>query len=646
MTSIFMSFLLAALLLADTTFSLQVSSNSPCTSLCLDVGQNATTITTNTSGGDITCQDADYVKTESGQKFISCVSCLQTSTASDEDGSDQEWFLYNLRFALDSCLFGFQQPVDFVPNPCSTSQFCEPLELAIGDGNHTLSNESEYSYCSADSNAILGASLNQCRDCLSNTSGEKYLRNFLTALQAGCVQQPSTGTLIGLEGNVFSHTPVNITFPGYHQPAPVAVAHKSGLPQAAIIGIAVGLTILLLLAIAIVVICARRRRTLNRLRRLKLESSPLDSRFGAVNITAPTNGSYGNPYSQPRASVNEPFDPSKFQMPQLVAPAITRDVLEKRSSTREMTSPSGGWLDGAHVRLAGQRGAALPTHQAYNPNVTSPISPSSSDGTTDTYQMKDYPSSRSSPKNFPPPLIREPKPPMHKKSPSAQSQTQVPQMRAINPPQVYASSAPKIEFRPDSQATIRYEPRNRSLSRTRGESKTRNESRTREGSRTRAESRAQSRADSRNESREQSRTRNDSRTRILDGRTRGESRTRDDSRSRGVDESSRVSPPGLHSQRMGSIADEQYPSRSGSRSDNYKRATVRPGIDNTNASGDNPLNKTGRFDFELAEKERKEKELMEGLASITKDSFKKKKARPEDATPISADSDEQWPGIY
>jgi hypothetical protein len=100
---------------------------------------------------------------------------------------------------------------------------------------------------------------------------------------------------------------------------------------------------------------------------------------------------------------------------------------------------------------------------------------------------------------------------------------------------------------------------------------------------------------------------------------------------------------------MANIIDEQYPSRSASRADSYKRITVRPGIANTNASNDQPiLQHGGRFDFELAERERIQKETMEGLASITKDSFKKKKKqRPEDATPISAESnEEQWPGSY
>jgi hypothetical protein len=94
MASRLMSSLLAALFLTETILSLQVSSNSPCTSLCLDPGQSATNTTaSNTLGSDITCVDASYEGTPSGQRFMSCVNCLQTSTTSDDNGNDQGWFL-------------------------------------------------------------------------------------------------------------------------------------------------------------------------------------------------------------------------------------------------------------------------------------------------------------------------------------------------------------------------------------------------------------------------------------------------------------------------------------------------------------------------------------------------------------------------
>jgi hypothetical protein len=55
----------------------------------------------NTYGTDITCNNADYNTTTVGQKFKSCLSCLQTSAYSSSTENDQAWFLYNLRYALD-----------------------------------------------------------------------------------------------------------------------------------------------------------------------------------------------------------------------------------------------------------------------------------------------------------------------------------------------------------------------------------------------------------------------------------------------------------------------------------------------------------------------------------------------------------------
>jgi hypothetical protein len=48
----------------------------------------------------------------------------------------------------------------------------------------------------------------------------------------------------------------------------------------------------------------------------------------------------------------------------------------------------------------------------------------------------------------------------------------------------------------------------------------------------------------------------------------------------------------------------------------------------------------GRFDFELAEKERREKETREGMVQQAKD------LNLSDETHVSAESPEQWPGSY
>lgn len=459
----------------------------------------------------------------------------------------------------------------------------------------------------------------------------------LTALQAGCVQQPTIGTLIGLQGSVFSTTPVNITFPGYNQTVPTSKAtHKGGLTQAAIIGIATALGVLFILAIAILIICSRKRKNLDRLRKLRL-NSPLDPRFGAENITAPTKGSYGTPFAKAPLTAYEHFVPSQYKAREYAELDSTQDVSDKYDfSSRDRNQPSAGHY--SHPRTShftDQTETALPTHQAYIPATYSPASPTGSEATSDTYQLKEVPS-RFSPKHVPPPIMVIPKPPTHKKSSSVQSETQVPQRLETNLSLFPTSSQPKAELQHQRQARPRVDTGNLSYSRPRGEN------RSRDGSRTRIENR------SREGSKDRGGSRADSRNRA---EARSENRPREDSRSRGVEESSRVTTQALHSQRM---TEEQLPSRSASRADSYKRYTARPGISNTNASKDEPLQKhDARLEFEMAERQRTEKERMEGLATITKDSFKKKKkkkskSRPEEVSPIDAESDgeEQWPGSY
>ena len=101
MASMRLSSLLTLLFLSGPTLALQVSSKSPCTSLCLDASQN-TSSSSMTLGSDISCLDSDYAATTGGRKLMSCVSCLLTSTASDENGSDQRWFLCKLPYKVTS----------------------------------------------------------------------------------------------------------------------------------------------------------------------------------------------------------------------------------------------------------------------------------------------------------------------------------------------------------------------------------------------------------------------------------------------------------------------------------------------------------------------------------------------------------------
>lgn len=74
---------------------LQVTPNSACAQLCIDnpTADVSDPNSSTTNGTDIVCTDEAYTSTSAGQKFNSCVSCLQNSTANSTTESDQEWFL-------------------------------------------------------------------------------------------------------------------------------------------------------------------------------------------------------------------------------------------------------------------------------------------------------------------------------------------------------------------------------------------------------------------------------------------------------------------------------------------------------------------------------------------------------------------------
>jgi hypothetical protein len=120
----------------------------------------------------------------------------------------------------------------------------------------------------------------------------------VTALQAGCHQQPPDGTIIGLNGSVFSQYAIVETFPGdnYNKTA-VSKGKSKHMDKNSIIGASVGLIVVLLASIFTTYLLWRRPRRLSRNRNLHF---PLDERYGDYNITAPTAGAFGNSYTEAR----------------------------------------------------------------------------------------------------------------------------------------------------------------------------------------------------------------------------------------------------------------------------------------------------------------------------------------------------------
>ena len=69
---------------------LKVTPGSPCVALCSDVQDPSHSATTE---DEIACQDTSFNTTVIGERYKSCLKCLQNSTFTAAGGDDQKWFL-------------------------------------------------------------------------------------------------------------------------------------------------------------------------------------------------------------------------------------------------------------------------------------------------------------------------------------------------------------------------------------------------------------------------------------------------------------------------------------------------------------------------------------------------------------------------
>ncbi|OTA99900.1 hypothetical protein M426DRAFT_36363, partial [Hypoxylon sp. CI-4A] len=251
-------YLLIITLLTRYTASLQVTPNSPCASYCIDSAEldlsdpNSST----TDNNDITCYDSEYSTSSKGLKFQRCMTCLQDSTFSQGSESDQLWFLYNLRYAFDFCIFSFPNATGVASTPCATSTACGGLMSAL-TGDNLDAKTQDYSYCDTDSSIVTDDMVNECKTCVAATDGQDYLANFLIALDTGCKQRPATGMLLGLNETVFSKTMVSA-----EDPSIIMEANDKGstLSTAQLAGIAVGAIVFILAVAGFLFVRCRKRR--------------------------------------------------------------------------------------------------------------------------------------------------------------------------------------------------------------------------------------------------------------------------------------------------------------------------------------------------------------------------------------------------
>ncbi|KAI1123307.1 hypothetical protein F5Y10DRAFT_55875 [Nemania abortiva] len=254
---------IVGLLLSYST-ALQVTPNSPCASFCLDSegGDVSDPNASTTTNEDITCLDSQYASSPVGLKFQRCISCLQDSTFSQGSESDQLWFLYNLRYTFDNCIFGFPNATGNPSTPCSTSTACGVLRDSLTEGDLNP-DDPAYSYCDVDGGVITSSEVQKCMSCVGASDGQGFLVNYLVALEAGCNQRPAAGTAIGLSDTVFSTTQINAVDPKSKS----SKDDKAALPTTTIVGIAVGAAAVLLAIAGFFFVRYRKRRN----RRVRLE---------------------------------------------------------------------------------------------------------------------------------------------------------------------------------------------------------------------------------------------------------------------------------------------------------------------------------------------------------------------------------------
>ncbi|KAK7995395.1 hypothetical protein PG990_014168 [Apiospora arundinis] len=256
----------------STSNALQVAPNSPCASVCVDSNDldHSDPNSSNTLNKDISCHDKDYANTASGQKFRRCLSCLQDSTFSQGSETDQGWFLYNLRYTFDYCIFGYPNATGIESTPCSTSTACGGLESSLtGDELNVARGLQPYGFCAANGGAMVNSEtqIQKCVSCVSASQDQKYLANYMVALQAGCAQQPAPGTAIGLNDTVFSSHRIGMVDPKTSAGASGShLDEKPVLATPALVGIAIGGAVLLLGIAGLIFVRHRTRR--NRRQRL------------------------------------------------------------------------------------------------------------------------------------------------------------------------------------------------------------------------------------------------------------------------------------------------------------------------------------------------------------------------------------------
>ncbi|KAK7912028.1 hypothetical protein PG985_014509 [Apiospora marii] len=352
-------FLVGLLSLSTASLALQVSPNSTCAALCLDQpeGNPLDPKASNTNYTDISCFDDEYSSSAKGLKFKNCVDCLRDSKDVGGGENDISWFLYNIRYAVDVCMYSFPGTTRNISSPCDINYACAPLQKSLTSGNLDAVNGAQYDYCSADGGKFLSQSLGSCVQCLQSTTNQVYTSNFLIALEAGCKQKPKPGHLLGLSGSLFSTEPLDITDP----PAEEDTSEEDTSPMTtgAIVGIAVGAALLFLGGAALFIVYHQKQKKMYSFDNVRSEYDP---RGGAASISPPMYGGF-NAVAEHKRNASSFSD---YELRAQQAYGSNADYYDKIEEEMQMRHHN--YSFDPNKPRSGPQGA-LPTHPAYLPRA-------------------------------------------------------------------------------------------------------------------------------------------------------------------------------------------------------------------------------------------------------------------------------------
>ncbi|KAI1340929.1 hypothetical protein F5Y15DRAFT_36511 [Xylariaceae sp. FL0016] len=347
--------ILAAISLRHHALALQVTPGSTCAAVCLDDSGSKPNDpnASNTAPSDVVCTDDEYNTSTTGIKYQNCLDCLRKSNATSQNETDASWFIYNVRYTVDVCMYGFPNASSskVISSPCAINTACGPLKKALESGglNATADN---YDYCTADNNAF-GGDLTDCTQCLSSSQNQEYLANFIIALKAGCEQKPAPGQLLGLSGSIFTSSQVNITDPPSQETFDSKNSGGGSTFQTGdIVGIAIGAALLFLGGLGLFAVYHRKQKRLFK----DTQNTELDPRSGSKSISPPLRGGFS---AQPQMAALGDYELRAQQG--YTKNADYYNMLEKEIQIRQPQ-----YAFNPH-----HPGSALPAHPAYLPRAHS-----------------------------------------------------------------------------------------------------------------------------------------------------------------------------------------------------------------------------------------------------------------------------------